>query len=53
MCREHWFRVPLKIRMAVKAQYRPGQERYGGPEPSERYWTAVREAQNSLEAADA
>lgn len=43
MCRRHWFMVPMDLRAAVLALYRPGQE--VRKDPSEEYvnaaWAAV------------
>lgn len=40
-CREHWFRLPTRLRDAIWAAYRPGQEVEG--DPSEGYLQVVRE----------
>lgn len=59
MCRFHWFQVPRRIRDAVWAAYRPGQEVTLDPSPEwlkaaeeARQWVAVREGRRPMAAAD-
>ena len=42
MCRKHWYMVPVFLRRAVWAAYRPGQEHDGNP--SETYLSVMRAA---------
>lgn len=43
-CRDHWKRLPGRIREAIWAAYRPGQEEDG--RPSVAYLNAVQDAQD-------
>lgn len=42
-CRTHWFKLPIALRDAIWAAYRPGQER--DMRPSEAYIAAARAAE--------
>lgn len=45
MCRRHWRMVPYGLRVAVWANYEPGQERLDGTAfPSDEYLEVTREA---------
>lgn len=45
MCRAHWRKVPYGLRVAIWAEYRPGQERLDGSAiPSDAYLDVAREA---------
>lgn len=44
MCRTHWFMVSEMTRDRIWKTYQRGQEIAGGPEPSEEYFTAMRQA---------
>ena len=42
-CKQHWFKLPIKIRNKIWAAYRPGQEK--DLKVSREYIAAAREAQ--------
>lgn len=42
-CKEHWFKLPPKLRYAIWAAYRPGQEK--DMRPSKKYLEVAHEAQ--------
>lgn len=45
MCKAHWYMLPKPMRDAIWSTYQAGQERQGGPRPSEAYITNIRNAQ--------
>lgn len=47
-CREHWFKLPKRLRDAVWSAYRPGQEI--SKTPSAGYVAVAREVQRWIEA---
>jgi hypothetical protein len=49
MCREHWYRLPVRIRNKIWAAYRAGQEE--NMNVSQAYIAAAREAQDWIQAA--
>jgi excisionase family DNA binding protein len=51
MCRPHWAVVPPALQAAVRAAYRPGQERLD-PRPSPAYIRAHKRAVNAVAAAE-
>ena len=42
-CREHWFKLPMKLRKRIWEAYRPGQEETG--RVSDEYFLAAAEAE--------
>lgn len=48
-CREHWYRLPLRLRDAIWREYRPGQE--VSKAPTEAYLAVAREVQNWIAEA--
>ncbi len=47
-CSRHWFRLPKRLRVAIWAAYRPGQE--VDKQPSARYIEAAQRAREWCEA---
>lgn len=47
-CREHWFRLPKRLRDRIWNAYRPGQEEDG--RPSDDYIAAAREVRDWIAA---
>lgn len=47
-CRQHWYRLPLKLRNRIWATYVPGQEIT--KTPSRAYLDAAKEAQDWIDA---
>ena len=59
MCRFHWYQVPRRLRDAVWAAYRPGQEIAKDPSPEwlkaaqeALQWVAEREGRRSMATVD-
>ena len=50
-CRNHWFKLPMRLRNKVWAAYQPGQEISGAP--SRAYVLLAREVQEWIKALDA
>lgn len=54
MCKKHWFMVPYGLRVAVWAEYQPGQEKLDGTAfPTEGYLAVTQEAIEAVAAKEA
>ena len=53
MCKPHWYKVPYGLRLAVWAEYQPGQEKLDGTAfPTEEYLDVTREAIEAVAAKE-
>lgn len=53
MCKPHWYKVPYGLRVAIWAEYQPGQERLDGTAfPSNAYLEVTREAIEAVAATE-